>query len=460
MPAQQIPSWARELGVTPEGLQAFRRRRRFGGQRPMLPGGAGPQPSPMPGTNPRIPPPIGGGPAGGGPLGGPAAGGGVPGSTGAPILPQRLSDSQIQGGIDSGSMSVTDAVKALDARKVGAPAPPIKPPVAGDPTQTPPIVDPDMLEKPAQQGGPITQTPPIFVPPTDGTKPPVITGAPTLPPVLPKPDDGTITPPIYPGPTGPPGVPPGGGAAGGGAGGPNLPPPAQRMAAFDFSPYAGQENYHTSAGFQQEWEDTFAALNGLDPETRARAEASYQELAGAGIRPGEGRGINAWRTAINRAQGFEDEPMTPTGTNPPPPDLGTSADTGGIFAYGQGGSMSGTNPRTVPPLSGGMRSDAEALAAAAGGMAPNPMLSPPPEAMAAALGEAGMRRGGRPRPGTKPRPTLPNESGQAKPRYPRLAAREARRGRQGPSATVADESGQVPPRRRPQGPRNPRAGGY
>lgn len=449
MPAQpQIPAWARELGATPEGLAAFRNRRRRGG---MIgaPGGVRPAPAPLPGPLPPMP-------GGGGPV--PGGGGGMPvgGGAGSVTAPSRPpSDAMIQSGIDSGAMSVKDAVAALDARKAGvAMPPPVKPPMPTKPdgTVTPPTWDP-----------------------TGGKG----TGAPTLPP---NPDDGTVTPPIWVDPTGQ--KPTGGGVE---APAPELPPvmtpppapPPERMAAFDFSPFEGQANYHQDPRFQQGWDQVFSALGGMDPETRARAE---EAMAGMGqIEAGGARGMNAWIQAINRARGFEDQDPAateagtlPPGTNPPPPGAGGTTplpgsgeqpvDLSGAEAtydeiIGQGG-----NPIFNPRFSGGSlgkggfhhqgprqgRQDMAALEAAGLGGRRNPMLAPPPEAMAEALGEAGMRRGGRrPRPGTNPRPTLPNERGQGRPR---------RRG--GPVAVIPDESRQVPPRRRPQGPRNPRAGGY
>lgn len=448
MPAQpQIPAWARELGATPEGLAAFRNRRRRGG---MIgaPGGVRPAPAPLPGPLPPMP-------GGGGPI--PGGGGGMPvgGGAGSVTAPSRPpSDAMIQSGIDSGAMSVKDAVAALDARKAGvAMPPPVKPPMPTKPdgTVTPPTWDP-----------------------TGGKG----TGAPTLPP---NPDDGTVTPPIWVDPTGQ--KPTGGGVE---APAPELPPvmtpppapPPERMAAFDFSPFEGQANYHQDPRFQQGWDQVFSALGGMDPETRARAE---EAMAGMGqIEAGGARGMNAWIQAINRARGFEDQDPAateagtmPTGTNPRDvPPLGTTEKTGGVL-----GSSS---------LAGGMADVPATLAGT------NPMLAPPPEAMAEALGEAGIRRGGRrPRPGTNPRPTLPNESGQrpgrgrrGEPYFDKLREMGASRADiqnaranttkgqrksilgtlnslNGGKALVADESRQVPPRRRaPTGTKNPRSGGY
>lgn len=363
-------------------------------------------------------------------------------------------------------MSVKDAVAALDARKAGlAMPPPVKPPMPTKPTDgtvTPPIFDPTGGKgtgAPTLPGGG-TQTPPIMAPPT--TKPPMPGD---IDPNSQDTEAGTVTPPIYPGPTGPPGAPPGGGAAGGGAGGPALPPvmpPApERMAAFDFSPFEGKAGYHEDPAFQKGWDNVFSALGGMDPETRARAE---EAMAGMGpIEAGGARGMNAWIQAINKARGFEDQDPAateagtlPPGTNPPPPVAGTSAETSGMTAAGT-----------------------------------NPLLAPPPEAMAAALGEAGMQRGGRrPRPGTNPRPTLPNESGQrpgrgrrGDPYFDKLREMGASRADiqsarasttpgqrksilnslnslNGGKAVVADESRQWQPRKRAPNPRNPRAGGY
>lgn len=405
MPAMpQLPSWALALGATPEGLAAYRRRAAL-----------------QPANN-----------------------------FGAPTSPPIFAD------------------------------PTMKPDLGTDPSGLPPIDPPIFSDQKPDDG---TVTPPIFVDPT-GSKPPI-----SGPPIKPT-DDGTVTPPIFPGPTGPPAAPPGGGATGGGAGGPSLPPvvppappAASRMAAFDFTPFQGKANYHQDAGFQKAWQDTFSALDGLDPETRARAEAAYQELAGAGITPGEGRGINAWRTAINRAMGFEDEPTAPpTGTNPPPPGAGVSADTTGITANNQGGPLSdvalqagidsgklstrdavaaldarkrppiGTNPRGVPPMKPTTGPGIQGGAAVGGGAGRliGPMFEPDAQTMRETL--SGMRRGGSRTP-PNPRPTLPNESGQARPR---------RGGRtlNGGKAVVADESRQWQPRRRAPGNPNPRAGGY
>lgn len=422
MPAMpQLPSWALALGATPEGLAAYRRRATL-------------QPASR---------------------------------FGAPTAPSTFAD------------------------------PTMKPDFEADPSGLPPIDPPIFSDQKPDDG---TVTPPIYVDPT-GQKPPMVD------PTGQKPtDDGTITPPIYPGPTGPPGAPPGGGAAGGGGVGipvPPMPPtvtpaPAQRMAAFDFTPFQGKANYHQDAGFQQGWQDTFAALNAMDPETRARAEAAYEEIAAGGLTPGQGRGINAWRTAINRARGFEDEPTAPpTGTNPPPPGAGVSMDTTGITANSQGGPLSdvalqagidsgklstrdavaaldarkrppiGTNPRGVPPITlenpGGAFANRPQLTAEqkrrqapklppppSGFQLLGPMVDPNAGAMREVLG--GMRRGGSRTP-PNPRPTLPNESGQARPR---------RGGRtlNGGKAVVADESRQWQPRRRAPGNPNPRAGGY
>lgn len=267
------------------------------------------------------------------------------------------------------------------------------------------------------------------------------------------------------------------------------------LGAFDFGSLKGSENAYKDPRFQQGWRDTMQALRGLDPEAQERARAMFKEISGAeGFRATEGRGMNAWREAINRARGLG-------GGTPPPgsPDAdpntmsrGVAADTSGITAMGgtrlsdrqiQAGLDGGTLPladavsmldaRRRPQFEGGPISEEDRRRSEANGMGGrrpaslagmpssgeqpidrsraeatydeiieqggnpifnprasggsfgkggfqlhgprqrrNPVLAPPREAMAEALGGAGMRRGGRPRPGINPRPTIPNEGGQ------------------------------------------------